>query len=180
MIELICKILHIGKTTYYKYLKEDYPIIKFLHSLSKEELEELLITGQLKKLENPNNSLNKINDISEVLIDDTIFKLRDKLQHKTDGSLLNLVSGFISKGLLTRVVKELSSNKKLYTITNSKDFLIDRIKNEDEKISEKFGKKKELLNYIEYNLSKLECFVLINYYEEVMNYPNYLGKKPKF
>lgn len=51
MPELICKLLHIGKTTYYKYLKEHYPIITFLTSLKKEELEELLNSGKIKKFE---------------------------------------------------------------------------------------------------------------------------------
>ena len=49
MPELICKILHIGKTTYYKYLKDNYPIVQFLSELKKEELEELLESGQIKK-----------------------------------------------------------------------------------------------------------------------------------
>lgn len=51
MPELICKILHIGKTTYYKYLKNNYPILKFLMSFSKEELEELSSTGKIRKFE---------------------------------------------------------------------------------------------------------------------------------
>lgn len=49
MPELICKLLHIGKTTYYKYLKEGYPIVTFLLSLTKEEVEELLNTGKIEK-----------------------------------------------------------------------------------------------------------------------------------
>jgi hypothetical protein len=51
MPELICKILHIGKTTYYKYVKESYPIITFLLSLDKKELLELNTTGKIKKFE---------------------------------------------------------------------------------------------------------------------------------
>ena len=51
MPELICKLLHIGKTTYYKYLREGYPIITFLLSFKKSELEELLESGKIQKLE---------------------------------------------------------------------------------------------------------------------------------
>ncbi|GEM_PF-3563686 len=178
MIELICKILHIGKTTYYKYVKESYPIIKFLHSLSKEELEELLHNGEIKRFEHTKSENNQLSEISEVVIDNTIYQLRNKLQYRTDSSLLNLVSEFVSKGLLTRIVKELSKNKELYTIVNSKKYLLERIKNEDEKLYEYF-KKKNLVNYIEYHLSMLECYVLINHYETVLNYPNYIGKKPE-
>lgn len=56
MPELICKILHIGKTTYYKYLKEEYPIVTFLLSFQKSELEELLLTGKIDKFENLKNA----------------------------------------------------------------------------------------------------------------------------
>ena len=52
MPELICKILHISKTTYYSYLKKGYPIINFLNSFGKEGLEELLETGKIQKYEN--------------------------------------------------------------------------------------------------------------------------------
>ncbi len=51
MVELICKILHIGKSTYYKYKKDNYPIIEFLNSFDKQDLEELLITGKINKIE---------------------------------------------------------------------------------------------------------------------------------
>lgn len=57
MPELICKILHIGKTTYYKYLKEGYPIITFLQSMQKDELEELLKSGRVRKFDNINNTI---------------------------------------------------------------------------------------------------------------------------
>ena len=40
MPELICSILKIGKTTYYKYLKNQVPIVMFLLNFSKKELEE--------------------------------------------------------------------------------------------------------------------------------------------
>lgn len=65
MPELICKILHIGKTTYYKYLKDNVPIVLFLNSLKKEELEEFLETGQIEKFEKIKNfdlQKNKILD----------------------------------------------------------------------------------------------------------------------
>lgn len=62
MPELICKILHISKTTYYSYLKKGYSIVSFLNSFTKDELEELLRTGKIKKFEivqNNNYLLNK-------------------------------------------------------------------------------------------------------------------------
>lgn len=62
MVELICKILHIGKTTYYRYLKENYPIIKFLNSFSKSELEDLLETGTIYKINFANEFFTKLNN----------------------------------------------------------------------------------------------------------------------
>ena len=62
MPELICKILHISKTTYYSYLKKGYSIVSFLNSFTKEELEELLESGRIKKFEIVQNNdylLNK-------------------------------------------------------------------------------------------------------------------------
>ncbi|WP_373072059.1 hypothetical protein [Sulfurimonas sp.] len=51
MPELICKLLHISKTTYYRYVKENYPIVVFLNSLEKEDLNELNDTGEIRKFE---------------------------------------------------------------------------------------------------------------------------------
>ena len=51
MPELICKILHISKTTYYKYKKDEIPIVKFLHLFSKEELLYFLEKNYFKKFE---------------------------------------------------------------------------------------------------------------------------------
>ena len=51
MPELLCRILHIGKTTYYKYVKNNYAIIQFLQQFSKEELEELEKYGNIKKID---------------------------------------------------------------------------------------------------------------------------------
>lgn len=175
--ETMAKLFSTSEGTYYKWKKEERPIIELLNKyFSQEDLEEFLSTGTIKRLDKESAVDNT--DITNILVDDTIFRLRTKLQQKTDGNLLNLITTFVSKGLLTRIVEELSTNKELYTLTNSKDYLIDRIKNENEKFFEYF-KKRELINYIENNLSKVECYVLINYHETVMNYPNYIGKKPK-
>lgn len=50
MVNTICRLLHIGKSTYYKYKKENYPIINFLHMFDKDDLIELEQTGIIKKL----------------------------------------------------------------------------------------------------------------------------------
>ncbi len=66
MPELICKILHIGKTTYYKYLKENYSIIKFLQTFSTAELEELEKTGRITRLEAALEVFEKVDNFLEI------------------------------------------------------------------------------------------------------------------
>lgn len=80
MPELICKILHIGKTTYYKYVKEGYPIITFLLSFDKSELEELLKSGKIQKLEN-NKKLERYYQASKLIYLGTDFsKIIDDIE----------------------------------------------------------------------------------------------------
>ena len=59
---LISKILHIGLTTYYKYVKNDVKIIKFLQSFDREDLEELNERGMISSI---NFSLELLDEISE-------------------------------------------------------------------------------------------------------------------
>lgn len=79
MPELLCKLLHISKTTYYSYVKKNYSIINFLLNFTKEELEELLQYGKIAKLELIKNySLeelkNKLNTQQVIYDDDYIIK----------------------------------------------------------------------------------------------------------
>jgi len=59
---LIAKILHIGLSTYYKYVKNDVKIVKFLQSFSMEELEELNKVGMISSI---NFALELVDEISE-------------------------------------------------------------------------------------------------------------------
>lgn len=51
MVELICKILKIGKASYYRYKKANEPILNLMNCFSKDELIELKTTSKIKKLE---------------------------------------------------------------------------------------------------------------------------------
>ena len=59
---LISKILHIGLSTYYKYVKEDVRIVKFLQSFDINDLRELNETGMISSI---NFSLLIFDEISE-------------------------------------------------------------------------------------------------------------------
>lgn len=98
MPELICKILHISKTTYYSYLKKNYSIVIFLNTLSKEELEELLKTSKIKKFENSDNLIQIHKEAIHIYIDfiqklnleeiksflNIIFKIKQDLKNTSD------------------------------------------------------------------------------------------------
>lgn len=91
MPELICKILHISKTTYYSYLKKGYSIVSFLNSFTKEELEELLESGRIKKFEIVQNNdylLNKSIKLYKIIN----FKLTPKAKSIFFEELRNLKS----------------------------------------------------------------------------------------
>jgi hypothetical protein len=51
LVELICKILKIGKASYYRYKKANEPILNLMNCFSKDELIELKTTSKIKKLE---------------------------------------------------------------------------------------------------------------------------------
>lgn len=51
MVELICKILKIGKASYYRYKKADEPILSLIKYFSKEELLELQNNSKITRLE---------------------------------------------------------------------------------------------------------------------------------
>ena len=61
-VRIICKVLKIGTTSYYKYLKEDVKIIKFLQKFDAEELNILLKEGVLPSVD---FSMELMNEISE-------------------------------------------------------------------------------------------------------------------
>ncbi len=51
MVELICKVLKIGKTTYYRYKKSNEPILALMKYFSNEELTELQNKSKITRLE---------------------------------------------------------------------------------------------------------------------------------
>lgn len=89
MPELICKILKIGKTTYYKYLKQKLPIMIFLQSFTRLELLELLESGKIEKF----NLLNEMYDnvYNELVIDIENFDIVQRQMLK------NIIDSFLKK-----------------------------------------------------------------------------------
>jgi hypothetical protein len=132
MVELICKILHIGKTTYYRYLKENYPIIKFLNSFSKSELEDLLETGTIYKINFANEFFTKLNNefITYIIKNEGSKALMTTIFNETninESNLNELVikqydNRLISNTDLSEFIKDpLSKELLLYILDNKKE-----------------------------------------------------------
>lgn len=165
-VEQICKILRIGKATYYRYKKSNEAILKLINYFSKEDLEELITNGKINRLE-PNNNVMGNNDlIYDILIDNAKYTVKEKLYEVFESSMLEKIYTYIAKNILIRVLEKLALNGKEYPINLSKEYLLSEIKNVDIKFYETY-KLNVLINIIEENLSNIECFVLINYYEEL-------------
>ncbi|OHD99620.1 MAG: hypothetical protein A2W82_05490 [Sulfurimonas sp. RIFCSPLOWO2_12_36_12] len=120
MPELICKLLHIGKTTYYKYLKEGYPIISFLLSFQKEEIEELINVGKIERFEN-------LKQIQSLVIINNCNVYVDTFTQKTDSNTLKYASPYFLDFYFSFLVKfnTFEKNQKFSSVLNS--FFIDYI-----------------------------------------------------
>lgn len=74
MPELICKVLQIGKTTYYEYKKRNSLAYKLVSYFSKDKLEEFINTGKIDKLELIKNMS------AEELVNISIYKHNSKIK----------------------------------------------------------------------------------------------------
>lgn len=165
--ELMSKLFGFSAPTYFRWKKEKRPIIDLIEKFfSKEELEEFLKTGEISKLEKVKNANNQIDNINDLLIDNAKYTVKEKLYKVFESSMLEKIYTYLSKKILIRVLDKLSIKNNEYPINLSKEYLLSEIRNSDIKFYETY-KLPVLVKIIEENLSNIECFVLINYYEEL-------------
>jgi hypothetical protein len=174
MREAITKIFAFGsQNTYYQWKKQDRPIIKLIEKyFSKEDLKEFLETGEISKFENQDKTNDKFEILNTAVIDLVKFQLKDKIKNYTDGSFFDWTNKMIPKKYLQRILKDLSEDKTKFSIENSKESLLDRIKGLEVSIINK-NNQEQISNFIEENLSMIECYVLIQEYENIMNYKGF-------
>ncbi|MCT7576500.1 hypothetical protein [Aliarcobacter butzleri] len=167
MINTLVKILGNSKKTIYRWKEEKRPIIALLEKyFTEKDLEEFITNGKINRLE-PNNNVIANNDlIYDVLIDNAKYTVKEKLYKVFESSMLEKIYTYIAKNILIRVLEKLALNGKEYPISLSKEYLLSEIKNVDIKLYETY-KLPVLIKIIEENFSNIECFVLINYYEEL-------------
>lgn len=136
----------------------------------KKKCRELNIYDEIftdKVLINENIFEDELNTIYDILIDNAKYTLKDKMNKLFDKNILNKMDTYLTKKILIRVLNKLKEENKRYPINISKKYLLKEISDTKINFTEPF-KRKELISIIEKNFSNLECYVLINYYEELL------------
>lgn len=173
MIDTIVKILGVSKNSYWNYRKQQRPIMFLLEKyFTKADLEEFLETGKISKLENNSGYTHDLDLIKSIVSDQAIYSAKEKLQNLEK----NAFEWVYNKGAIEILKDVLTSiEDDDFDMENAKDVLYARIKGYDANwISLKNpGKQKLLSAFVEKNLSKLECYVICKYSDEVFNYKGY-------
>lgn len=164
--EIYMKLFEFSRPTYYKWKREGVPALRLIEeNFTDEELIDYLET------QGKNSSIHTLkNNIEDFLIDNAIFSAKEKLQ-KLDFDFL------YNKGAID-ILKDVAMSIELneYDIENAKDTLIEKIKAYEAKwFSLKNPKKQALINiYIQQYFSKLECYAICKYKNEVFDYKGWL------
>jgi hypothetical protein len=175
MQEEYCRLLDVSRNTYYVHKRENRPIVALLEKyFTKEDLEEFLETGKISRLENNITYTNDLDVMKSLNIDNAIFSAKAKLQN-LENTAINWAYNKGALSILKDVLASMESNT--FTIENAKDILIERIKGYEAKwySLEKRPTGQKLLNiYIQKYFSKLECYAICIYSDEVFNYKGFL------
>ncbi len=170
--ELMSKLFGFSAPTYFRWKKENRPIIKLIEKFSEEELVEYLSSGEITRLDDIKNNKNKVFDDDDIFIDYAKIHLREKIQSYTDGSFFDWANKMIPKKYLQKILKDLSQDKERFSVHNSKNSLLDRIKGLEVSLINKKNQE-QISNFIEKKLSKIECYILIQEHEDIMNYKGF-------
>ncbi|APW64419.1 hypothetical protein LPB137_00520 [Poseidonibacter parvus] len=165
-ISELSNILNIGQPAISKWKKNNS--IKTI----KNKLLELGIYDEIIKKEEIDLINEEVLSFFDLILDHTKYQLRDKIKSYTDGSFFDWANKMIPKKYLQNILKDISEEKSNFTVFNSKDELISRIKGIEVTLINK-NNKVQLSNFIENSLSKIECYVLIQEHEEIMNYKGF-------
>lgn len=170
MRKAISKLCGINERTYYVWKSKSHvELIALLEEYFTEDMiNDFLDNGSIKSFDEK----NKNNSMNDIFIDHVKYQLKEKIKNYTDGSFFDWANKMIPKKYLQKIIKDLSEDKKKFTIENSKESLLDRIKGLEVSTINK-SNQKQVSNFIEENLSMIECYVLIQEHEEIMNYKGF-------
>ena len=160
----IKKILDIADRTLYNWKKEQKPIVLLLEKyFTKEDLEEFLDTGEIRRFENYDASR-----ADPLFIEYIKYNLPTKIDAIKGEGIIDRLNRLIPRKIFISILEDLRNEEdiELYQ-RKSKKFLIDRIKGYEASLHEG-PSKKQLVGIIEKTLSNIECYVLIKYHEEIL------------
>jgi hypothetical protein len=173
MQEEYCQLLDISRNTYYVHKRENRPIVALLEKyFTKEELEEFLNSGKISRLEHNVVYTDDLDIMKALEVDNAVYSAKAKLQN-LESKFKDWIYNKGSIEILKDVLASIAPSE--LTKENAKDILFARIKGYDANwISLKNPMKQRLLStYIEKYFSKLECYAICKYSDEVFDYVGY-------
>jgi len=179
MINTICNIMAISRSAYFKFKKEERPVIALLEKyFSKEELLEFLKNGKIEKFEyiknldfqHIENIQSQINTSIDLLEDYAKYGLRNKINELFKIFGIPDFTMFLPKKLFIKILNDIKSENSL-THENGKAFLLQRLKGYETSISKLEHKNhpKILYDFVSNKLSKIEVYILIHNAEEYLS-----------
>jgi hypothetical protein len=164
--EIFMDLFGFSRPTYYKWKRENIKVIQLLEKyFSKDELEEFLETGSIRKLETEKFK----NFVDPLFIEYVKFNLPSKMDKIRGEGLIMRLNRLIPNHILTTILEEIKEDKDIELHQDkSKKFLIDRIKGYAASFEKKLSQK-QLIDLIDKNFSNIECYALIKYYDEILD-----------
>ena len=155
------KILGCTLASYYNWDKQNRPIISLLEKFfSKDDLEEFLETGDIKRLQSSHNYR-----IDPMLID----HIKHSLKAIKGKGIFEKLNHLIPYKIFISILEDLKDDSEIELHReDSKKLLIERIKGYAASALEK-PSQKQLVNLVNDNFSSIECYVLIKYYAEILD-----------
>lgn len=165
--DLIAKLLGVTVKSVYNYEKENRLILQVLNKyMTDEDALEMIETGEIKRFK-------ATNEYTEPLFIEYVrFNLGDKL-HKifaTKGEgIIDRLNKLIPNKIFISILNDIQEDP-MFELQqgSSKQTLIDMIKGYEASLLEK-PSKSQLVDIIEKNLSNIECYVLIKYFQNILS-----------
>ena len=163
--DIYMELFGFSRPTYYKWKRENVKVIQLLEKyFSKSDLEEYLETGRIKRHENFDAT-----KADPLFIEYVKFNLPSKMDKIKGEGLIMWLNRLIPNHILTTILEEIKNDEDIELHQDkSKKFLIDRIKGYAASF-EKKSSQKQLIDLIDKNFSNIECYVLIKYYDEILD-----------
>jgi hypothetical protein len=161
--EVASQVLQCTLSSYYNWDNQNRPIIQLLEKyFSKSDLEEFLEFGAIKKFENIKND----NDLFIEYVKYNLLEKLDRIFATKGKGIFEKANKYIPKEIFKSILHDLQKDPMFeMQQRDSKKVMINRIKGYESSLLEK-PSQSQLIDIIENNLSNIECYVLIKYYEE--------------